>query len=201
MTKRARRRPYDPSKAPKAHDPRLDRLVHERDLPRDAHMSTIYVRNPEAMPDDPEQYINVSRALSHKDKIGQIQVRDHLAWLHAHKDIDEAQYHAGRQWQTLYERASIGAIQSVNTEKEPVDGGRWPDLLTDNRAQASAELKRLDKAMGEGASIVRAVLGQGMLISVACGSSSHWAAQKAGRQIIDSLEILARELGFTNVRK
>ena len=50
---------------------------------------------------------------------------DPLGRLHAHSQIDDAQYHAGRRYQGDRERADRGA-RAIDPTKEAVDGGRLP---------------------------------------------------------------------------
>src|SRR5262249_51218620 len=51
---------------------------------------------------------------------------DPLGRLHAHHQIDDAQYHAGRAYQGDRERADRGA-RAIDPTKEAVDGGRLPE--------------------------------------------------------------------------
>src|SRR5262249_24286419 len=66
---------------------------------------------------------------------------DPLGWMYSHHRVDHAAYLAGREWQTLYERSSVGTVQAVDTTKEPVDGGRFPELITDNLSRAIRRLR------------------------------------------------------------
>lgn len=84
---------------------------------------------------------------------------DPLGRLHARRQIREDQYQAGRHWQALYEAAEVGAVRSVDTTVTPVDGGAWPEPLTERRRKAALELARIDRLLGQdGTSLVHAVL-------------------------------------------
>jgi hypothetical protein len=55
-----------------------------------------------------------------------------------------------------------------NASKEPVDGGRWPDILSDNQALELRELHRIDATLAASRSaLVLDVLGRGMYMQQA----------------------------------
>lgn len=87
---------------------------------------------------------------------------DHLGSLHAHRQIDDHQFAAGR----LYERdveVSEGGLRAVDPSREKVDGGLPPDLLGDVQQDARKSLKGAEAAMGiRGAQIARNVIVDGM---------------------------------------
>lgn len=66
--------------------------------------------------------------------------RDPLAWMHAHGQVNDAQYHGGRDWQRDWETCEQGA-QAIDPSKEAVDGGKLADPLSDHRMRASERLK------------------------------------------------------------
>lgn len=125
---------------------------------------------------------------------------DPLAWFHAHHLIDEAKYQAGRRWQGLHDNAALGAMQSVDTSKEPVDGGRWPDMLSDQQAQAARDLHRIDAMLGPGRSaLVLDVLGHGMYMPQAAalrGITSERQRRKLTRELYLSLDQMAEAFGL-----
>lgn len=102
-------------------DNRIPSLLHN------AIVTTIEVDNP-----DPEQV---------GDKIVAYRTlrRDPLAWMHAHKHINDAQYQAGRAWQRDWETVEQGA-RAIDPTKEAVDGGRLAEPLSDRRLKASDSL-------------------------------------------------------------
>ena len=93
MPKAKRRKPYNPAKA---HDRR------SRDLLRNAEVATVEVDNPLAL--EPGEKIVALRSIRN----------DPLARLHSHRQIDEAQYQAGRAFQSDWEKAERGprAVES-----------------------------------------------------------------------------------------
>lgn len=169
-----------------AHD---RRAVANDNIPMNARIATYEVDDPNPTTGETERIV-VVRSIAN----------DPLAWMHAHSRIDDAKFHAGRAWQVLYGRAMLGSIQSVDTSKEPVDGGSWPDLLTDGQAMAIHELRRIAvKLEPERALLVEDVLGRGMFIRQAAearGDLAERAIGKWGRELHIALDILAIELGF-----
>lgn len=165
-----------------AHDRRVERI------PENAKIAPFEIDDPNALIQT--ERIVVIRSISN----------DPLAWMHAHNQIDDAKYFAGRKWQSLYERSVLGAIQAVDTSKEPVDGGRWPEMLTDGQAMASRELARLATALGpEMAILIREVLGHGMFIAQVAqsrGLESDWAKRGLSREFKRGLDVLAVEMGL-----
>lgn len=88
--------------------------------------------------------------------------RDPLAWMHACKQIDEAQYQAGRAWQKDWELAEQGP-KAIDPTKEPVDGGRLPEAITDSRKQATDRLVKLSATLvADELKILRASLADGL---------------------------------------
>jgi hypothetical protein len=166
--------------------------AHDRqaqELPAQARIATMEVDDPNPTSGETERIV-VVRTIS----------ADPLAWMHAHKYIDDAKYLAGRRWQGLYDRSSIGAMQSVDTTKEPVDGGRWPDALSDHQAQASRDLHRIDAMLGPGRSaLVLDVLGRGMYMPQAAalrGITSERQRRKLTRELYLSLDQMAVVFGL-----
>lgn len=93
---------------------------------------------------------------------------DPLADMHARSQIDQAQYLAGRHYQRLHERTELGQIGSIDTTKTPVDGGRWPELVTDGQRNAMNDLKALNATLGiHGAALMQDVLATGMFVRTA----------------------------------
>lgn len=73
---------------------------------------------------------------------------DPLGRLHDRRFITEQQYDAGREWQRLYEIAEVGGARAIDTTREFVDGGRFPELFNENRAKAEKELGRAAREVG-----------------------------------------------------
>lgn len=87
MPRAKRRKPHNPAKV---HDRR------SQDLPRHAEVATVEVDNPLAL--DPGEKIVALRSIR----------SDPLARLHSHRQIDEAQFQAGRAFQSDWEQAERG---------------------------------------------------------------------------------------------
>jgi hypothetical protein len=146
-----------------------------------------------AVVDDPyEAGARVAAVVSLRD--------DPLRRLRARNQIDEAQFLAGRHWQRLCEEAEIGGIRAVDTTREPVDGGRQRDLLTDRQRQAAEGLIRAAHALGrEGDALVRDVLGRRLFIEQAAvlrGATTQRGTAYVGRRLRECLETLAVEFGY-----
>jgi hypothetical protein len=126
---------------------------------------------------------------------------DPLARLHTRRQIDDAEYLAGRKWQSLYERAEIGRISSMDATRPFVDGGRGPsDGITDDRMRAAKELARLDRALGiEGCALIRDVLASHRFIDEAArrrGLETERDRSYLGRRFRECLGTLSIELGY-----
>jgi hypothetical protein len=72
---------------------------------------------------------------------------DPLAKLHARRQIDDAQYYAGRAYQKDWETAERGP-RAIDPTKEAVDGGRMPEPITDAQKQAAGRLNAVIKQIG-----------------------------------------------------
>jgi hypothetical protein len=83
---------------------------------------------------------------------------DPLGRLHAHHQIDEAQYRGGRAFQNDWERAERGP-QAMDPTRDYVDGTRTLELVTDSQRQAVLRLNRVERELGtDGAALVHDVL-------------------------------------------
>lgn len=94
-------------------------------------------------PYDPESKLIVLRQLR----------GDPLGRFHAHHQIDDAQYHAGRAYQRDWEVAERGA-RAIDPTKEAVDGGLFPEPLTDGQVEARKRLVHVRAIMGRKAAYV-----------------------------------------------
>lgn len=141
---------------------------------------------------------------------------DPLAHMHDRKQITEAQYRAGRQWQREYELAGA-RLKSSGDLQEPVDGGGYritapPEKLADwsippamrARLQASDKLSRYAAVLGlRGAILVRLVLADKMTIWAATarmfpGEVGPPRRRFTGQWLRDCLTVLAREMGLSS---
>lgn len=121
---------------------------------------------------------------------------DPLGRLHAHHQIDEAQYHGGRYYQQDWEAAERGA-KAIDPTREAVDGGRLPEPITEAQEKAR---KRLIKIHGELGRTMRPLM-QAILIektslegfSIQSGRSGKRWANYYGKLFRDGLDLLAVE--------
>jgi len=120
---------------------------------------------------------------------------DPLGRLHDRKQIDSAQFEAGRAWQADYEEAEVGGASAIDPTKEAVDGGKPPEMFTDRKRRATANLARAARELGAfQESIVRDVLARRMFpneVAIARGFSSQREVDHYSWLFRRSLEILA----------
>lgn len=126
---------------------------------------------------------------------------DPLARLHHHHQVTEAQYHAGRRWQALYEDSQVGRMGSSGDLKEPVDGSRRiAEPLSDKQRKAARQILEIDAILGRvGASLTRDILGEGLsfdLAAVKHGRSDRMMREWIGKRFRECLTTLAKELGY-----
>lgn len=121
-----------------------------RELPFNAEVAEVEVDNPLAL--DAGEKIVVVRSVR----------GDPLGRLHAHHQIDEAQYRGGRAFQNDRERAERGP-QAVDPTREYVDGARSREPVTEAQRQAVLRLNRVERELGtDGAALVHDVLVLGL---------------------------------------
>ena len=155
MPKAKRRKPYNPAKA---HDPR------SRDLLSNAEVATVAVENPLAL--EPGEKIVALRSIRN----------DPLARLHSHRQIDEAQYQAGRAFQSDWEKAERGP-RAVDPTREYVDGGQSREPITEGQRKAVLRLNRAERELGaDGSALVHDVLVQGLTMEQVPASAGACAA-------------------------
>lgn len=174
---RLKRKPYDPA-AP----------VHDRrttDKLKDAQLAPMEV-------DDPFEIgakIIVMRQIRN----------DPLANLHAHKSIDEAQYHGGRAFQEDFETAERGP-RAIDPSKEAVDGGLTPEPITEAQRKAAMRLARAHRALGQdGSALAHDVLVYGLTMSrvgVRRGLTGERWERYFGMRFQECLNTLAKVYGF-----
>ena len=127
--------------------------IHDRrshDLPRNAEVAEVEVDDPLAL--EPGEKIVILRSIRN----------DPLGRLHSHHQLDEAQFQAGRAFQSDWERAERGP-QAVDPSREYVDGARTREPVTEAQRKAVLRLNRVERELGaDGAALVHAALIQGM---------------------------------------
>jgi hypothetical protein len=141
MPRAKRRKPHNPAKV---HDRR------SQDLPRHAEVAAVEVDNPLAL--DPGEKIVALRSIRN----------DPLGRLHSRRQIDEAQFQAGRAFQSDWEQAERGP-RAVDPTREYVDGGQCREPITESQRKAVLRLNRAERELGaDGSALVHDVLVQGM---------------------------------------
>jgi hypothetical protein len=183
MSKAKRKKPHDPAKA---HDRR------SRDLLRNAEVATVEVDNPLAL--DPGDKIVVLRSIRN----------DPLGRLHSHHQIDEAQYQAGRAFQSDWEEAERGP-RAVDPTREYVDGGQTREPITEGQRKAVLRLNRAERELGaDGSAIVHDVLVHGMTmnqIGQGRGLTTQRWRDYFSRRFCECLDRLALIYGFATQKR
>jgi hypothetical protein len=127
---------------------------------------------------------------------------DPLARLHDRRQISEAEYRAGRDFQRLLEATELGRLRTNDPSREPVDGGTgFRDGLSERAAQAFRQLARLWPILGkDGSAILRAFLGERQFLpaiaAARCLPQDQQTLRYLGRRVRECLETLAKEFGY-----
>ncbi len=123
---------------------------------------------------------------------------DPLARLHARRQIGEAQYRAGREWQSDYEDAAIGRVGSIDPSNEPVDGSpKYGGPNLDRITKATSRLARWDRLLGQlGCIIVRYVLAERMTMAQIARLMGFGTEEYYGKRFRECLTCLARDMGY-----
>ena len=162
-----------------------DRRSH--DLPRDAEVASVEVDNPLGV--EPGEKIVALRSIRN----------DPLARLHSHRQIDEAQYQAGRAFQDDWECAERGP-QAVDPSRDYVDGAQARESITEAQRKAVLRLNRAERDLGaDGSALVHDVLVRGMTMEQVgerrCLPTQRWKDYFA-RRFRECLDRLALLYGF-----
>lgn len=167
----------------KIHDRRSD------DLPINARVA-------ETIVDDP---------YGHGEKIQVIRsVRDDvLGHLHARKEIDEAQFQAGRRYERLAEQSQIGSVKAMDPTKEPVDGGgAVVEPISDRQIAAVRELSEAGQVLGRrNDALVRQILIDRLKFKAVAPSIERNDVAHARRVFFECLDDLAILWNFASERK
>jgi hypothetical protein len=168
---------------------RLAKLQNGRphDLPRHAELASVEVDNPLGL--EPGDKIVALRSIRN----------DPLGRLHSHRQIDEAQYRAGRAFQDDWERAERGP-QAVDPGREYVDGVQAREPITEGQRKAVLRLNRAERELGaDGSALVHDVLVRGMTMEQVgqrrCLCSQRWK-DYFSRRFHECLDRLALLYGF-----
>jgi hypothetical protein len=178
MPRAKRKKPYQPAGA---HDRRSS------DLPRNAEVAAVEVDDPYAM--DPGEKIVALRSIRN----------DPLGRLHSHRQIDEAQYQAGRAFQDDWEKAERGP-RAVDPTREYVDGGQAREPITESQRKAVLRLNRVEGELGAvGAALVHEVLILGVTMEqfgLRRGLRTQRWKDYFSRRLRECLDRLAQIYGF-----
>lgn len=124
---------------------------------------------------------------------------DPLARLHAHHQINEAQYQGGRAFQEDFETAERGP-QAIDPSKEYVDGGRMPEPITEAQRKAVVSLNRAGRILGqEGSGLIHGVLIAGKTLDWICREremSGERERRYLARRLQECLNSLSVFYGF-----
>jgi hypothetical protein len=134
---------------------------------------------------------------------------DPIGRMHARRQVDEAQYHAARSYQRLYDTATIGNLSPADPSRIRVDGGKAPDPISAARMAAATRLRSVEGTLKDwhgfaGLSLTRCVLTGGKSVDKAArdfGASSEREARFWGLLFRKCLDVLAKALGFANSAK
>lgn len=126
---------------------------------------------------------------------------DPLGSMRAHGTIDELQFLAGREWQMLYERASISSVRAMDPSKDIVDGGAPPSFGSDGQRIAMNRIVKTSAALGTfGTQLVILVLADGLRIDQAAAVLSTTRGQNEraiGVMFRMALDALVIEFGYS----
>ena len=175
------------AKRKKLHNPAGVYDRRARDLPRNAEVATVEVDDPFAL--DPGDKIVALRSIR----------SDPLGRLHSHRQIDEAQYLAGRAFQDDWEKAERGP-RAVDPTREYVDGGQMREPITEGQRKAVLRLNRAERELGAvGSAVVHEVLIVGATMEQ-FGSARGLRTQRwkdyFSRRLRECLDRLAEIYGF-----
>ncbi len=128
------------------------------------------------------------------------------------RQLSESQVLAARNFQEIFERATLGRLSPADPARVKVDGGKFPDPITDQRMRAAARLRSIEATLvGEygnvGLGLTRSVLCDGKTVAAtarlfgAAGSSNDREVRWWGALFRRCLDVLAKALGLANARR
>lgn len=153
------------------------------DLLKDALVAPVVVDDPYGS--------NGEKILAFRDRRNDI-----LSDMLAKKEIDQAQFDAGRKYEKFAEGAEIGNVQAIDPGKEAVDGGRGFEGITDSQINAVRHLSEAARVLGpKGETLVRFVLISRMPFAALGLDRRQTDRQRT--KFFTYLEILAEHWGCT----
>jgi hypothetical protein len=125
---------------------------------------------------------------------------DPLAAMHNAKQLDDAQFLAGRRWQEIKRICQVGDVQAIDPAKEAVDGGRGPEGITDQQIDAFKDLSAALRALGiEGGYLIQLFLDKGLTLTL-IAEQWGWFKERdrdfLGRRLRECLDTLAVCFGY-----
>lgn len=125
---------------------------------------------------------------------------DPLAAMLSRKEIDQAQYEAGRLFEKYSEQAEIGNIRAIDPMKEAVDGGRIVEPISDRQIGAVRHLGEAARVLGVvGEAIIRDILIRRYsfrIVGVRMKMTSDREINRLRHRFIECLETLAGFWGY-----
>lgn len=118
-----------------------------------------------------------------------------ITWMLAHDKVDQAQAKAATRFRQLHEMSGGGDLQAMDYMKEPVDGGGFPEIITDRKAQAAKELGEVRTVLGvAGYTLVMQVCGQCIWLKDIEPTKRRQV--EAGKALRQCLTVLAEHWGY-----
>lgn len=125
---------------------------------------------------------------------------DPLAAMHSRGQIDDAMLAAGREWQRHHENTEIGNIAAIDPRREAVDGGRFPEPMSERYDRAFKELGDANRALGPfGSVLVARILADRESIAEVAVRFNYTSARETNylsRRFRECLDTLAKLWGF-----
>lgn len=143
---------------------------------RKPHLSSAGVELGERLVDDPMEPGNRYLAT--------VNVRESsIDHMYSRGRIDASQKQAGDRFRKLWELASVGRNQAMDTTKEPVDGGGSGDPISDDLIRASSELSRIMRLVGAvGTQLLVSLVGEGKRVEDVAKNWSRAGGIVSGRR-------------------
>jgi len=170
-------------------------------------------RKPTALPqgfvevDNPYFQRGYAETKSNVRKIPVAVGNDVLWGMLSRNQIDRAQFDAGREYQRIYERATIGGVKAIDPGKVKVDViGHQPAPPSNDVIDAESKLKEIRRELGPTYPVLLLrVLGEGESIAQLAARSCKernldFERKYLGRQFKEALECLADLWGLTTRR-
>lgn len=129
---------------------------------------------------------------------------DPLGRLHDRKQIDDAQFQAGRRFQADWEKAEKGP-RAIDPGKEAVDGGCMPDPIDEGQTKALVRINGVFRKLGaDGSAIVNDILVHGMTMERVANrrdlAGKTWL-EYFGRRFRECLDCMAEYYGLAMPKK